>query len=497
MTRPKAAIPFAPWEPDTGLVSGKSADAKGVISLAGGRFGPDKDFLALKAGAALASRALGGVGVYDVESQTSRVFVGDQGHLYEIAASLPVDKSKIGGYAANPDWAWSFEQFGPTVLATARGLSQIQSFDLDTSTVFADVATGPGPSDGLFRVREFIFSGYTDPANGVVLKNCAFNNFTDWVPDSGTQAGTFTLPSDGGQFIGGVGGQFAIVFQEKKIHRLTYQGGAAPFQRDEIEDKRGCIGPNAFARYGEMTFFVSDDGFRVTDGNQSTSIAQVKTDKYFLSRLNYAQRTRVSLAVDVGARILRVIFPTGGNATPDHMMIYSMDTGQWTHDDCALDLIFEAPRPGISIDDDAAILAVAGSSIIDEVAIPINSSVWLESRKQIMSVANTGEVGTFAGSNRAATIETGYGEVMPGRKGFVSEVWPITDANTCSAIVTTKLSRLGDSEAQTSISAMNTVGFCPLVVEARFLKAQIQIPSGTDWTEISGITTDAGVSGEL
>lgn len=456
----------------------------------GGRYAPIKDFVPLKAGSAIGDRAIGGAGFYE-GGRDVRVFVASPSQIFEVVARLPVNVSKIGGYSANADWGWSFEQFGDTVIAAARGVPQLQFFTLSSSTNFADIATGPGFSDGVFRIREFLFSVYD-----TTVKNSAFNNFTDWVPDSGTQAGEFELPSDGGQFVGGVGGQFGLIFQERKVNRLIYNGPSGPaFSRDEIEDKRGALGPHAFTRYGQSVFFASEDGFFITDGNSSERIGDGKVDRYFASRLNYSYRARVSMAVDVEQKRLEVIFPTGGSTRPNEKLIYA--DGRWTHDDCEQDLIFEAPRPGVSIDDDEAIAAIAGSSIIDSVGIPIDSSVWRESRKQIMGVNYGGEVGTFEGPNRAATLETGYGEAAPTRMGFVSEVWPVTDAETCSIGMTTKLKRLSDVPVDHTISAMNTDGFCPVLLEAHWIKARLNIPHGTNWTEATGVNWDVEPSSEF
>lgn len=490
--RSKSPLAFASWEPDKAQISGSAATAKGVISLSG-RYAPDRSFLPLKIGAFIGGTALGGAGFYEAGTN-ARTFVGDEGHIFEIVARTPQDVSKIGGYTASPAWGWSFEQFGQTVLATARGLSQVQYFTFGSSTVFADLTTGPGQSDGLFRIREFMFSG-----KDFLVKNSVFNNFTDWNPASptGVQAGEFSLPADGGLFVSGVGGQFGIVFQERKVHRLTYTGGTAPFERDEIEDKRGALGPNALCRYGEMTFFASEDGFRVTDGNTSTALGENKIDRYFSSRLNYAQRAKVALAFDVEKKLLRCIYPAGSSTRPNEMLVYSVGDGRWSYDDCELDLIFESPRPGINVNDDEAIAAVAGSSIIDEVNIPVDSPVWRESRKQVMGVDLTGQVGTFEGANRAATLETGYGEVMPGRMGFVSEVWPLVDAATCTAVITTKTHRLSDTPASTPVTPQNEFGCVPVMADARWIKTQVQIPFDTAWTEASGIDWDAEPSGEF
>lgn len=489
--RSKSPLAFAPWQPDQSSIGGTAAEAKGVIRL-GGRYIPDKSFQALLDDAAIGDVALGGGGFYQ-DRVTPRLFVADHGNIYEIVARVPIIRSRIGGYTANRDWGWTFEQFGGTVLAAGKDTGFIQKLTFDSDTDFSDLSTGPAQSDGIFVIREFVFSG-----RGVTMSNSAFNNYLDWEPDTGTQAGEFDLPSTGGNFVCGIGGQFGIIFQERKLHRLTYQGNSgSPFQRDEIEDKIGALGPNAVCRYGATAYFVSEDGIRVTDGNQSQTVGEGKINRYFASRLNYTQRARVSIAADVEKRLLKVAYPTGNSARCNEVLTYSIADGEWTHDDIEVDLLFEAPRPGVVIDDDAGVAAIAGSSIIDNVNIPIDSPVWRESRKQIMGVDYSGHVGTFEGPNRPAIIETGFAEVAPGRKGFVSEVLPLTDAATCAVSVTSKLSKLSDQSINHPISAMNAYGLCPVMVEARWIRAQLQIPYAADWTEAVGIDHDAGEAGEL
>src|SRR5690606_13386307 len=126
---------------------------------------------------------------------------------------------------------------------------------------------------------------------------------------------------------------------------------------------------------GATAYFASEDGIRVTDGNQSQTVGDLKINKYFSSRLNYTARARVSMAADVQSRLLKIAFPSGSSDRCNEVLIYSIVDGEWTHDDIDVDLLFEAPRPGVAIDDDAGIAAIAGSSVIDDVAIPIDSPV--------------------------------------------------------------------------------------------------------------------------
>jgi hypothetical protein len=81
----KVALPFAPWEPDKAIISGVSAEAKGVIR-SNGKYVPDRELLPLKAGTAMNDVCIGAAGFYDA-SGVVRIFLGDRGNLYDVAGA--------------------------------------------------------------------------------------------------------------------------------------------------------------------------------------------------------------------------------------------------------------------------------------------------------------------------------------------------------------------------------------------------------------------------
>lgn len=201
--------------------------------------------------------------------------------------------------------------------------------------------------------------------------------------------------------------------------------------------------------------------------------------------------------MDVEKKILRVAFPTGGNRFCNKIITYSIADRQWTYDDVEVDHLFEAPKQGVTLDDEAAVTAVAGTAVIDGIAITLDSPVWRETRKQIMAVNSGHAVCTFEGDNRPAVMETGYGEVAPGKIGFVSEIWPLIDAETVTASITTKLKRLSDAAVNGTASNMNTHGFCPVIANARWMRARVMVAGNTPWTEAVGINWDARAASGL
>lgn len=489
--RPKTLVPFPEFAPDKAIASGASSLAKGVISSAG-RYAPLPDLVQIRAGAVMNDPCLGGKSFYD-SNGFPVAFLGDAGRLYRLVGKIPADVSKSGGYGGSTSWAWTFEQFGNNIVAVQRGIAP-QRFTLGSSSVFADLPNAP-IGDTVFRIRQHLFI-----AEGNVLNCSAFNNIEDWDPDFATQAFQTELNQANGLIVAGWSGEQGAVFQERGICRLNYLGGQVPFQIDEIEGGRGLCGPNAISPWGRVAFCVAEDGFYMFDGIEAKSIGNNRVDRYFSSRLNYGFRDRVWAAIDSNRKCWMVAFPTGSNIAPNEVLIYSWADDKWTHDEFDSQYGFELHREPVDADDEAGIIELFGTADADDPVfadVSVDSPIFRESRKEWAVVNGSRQVCQFTGSNRPVALSTGVYE-LAARKTFVSEIWPSTDAEPAdvSSTVGTRLKRLSEVETASSPAQMNDEGWCPVRAEGRYMSASVAIAGGAEWTEVTGIYTDAGASGE-
>jgi hypothetical protein len=262
------------------------------------------------------------------------------------------------------------------------------------------------------------------------------------------------------------------------------------FGQDAVETKRGAIGPNAAARFGGSVFFAADDGFYVFDGNSSTPIGSGKVDAYFQRRLNYGYRHWVQVGIDTINKFVVFGFPAGSSSTISELLIYSLTDGRWTHDEVDLEVIADMPVEALTVDnfelyepsDDL------DSSNLD--SINIDSNVFDEKRRLLAGVTITNHrIGTFTGGNRQAIVETGEFEPAAGKRALVTEIWPVGDfeAANISASVGYRRALPGASVAYTQATAMNRVGYCPQRMDARFLRARLNVSAGAIWTRLEGV----------
>jgi hypothetical protein len=484
-----AAIPLTQWAPDLAQTSGAQSEAKGVISKAG-RYTPLGSLVAYHPNARIVDPCQACVAFYSPDGGLA-TFMADKGRIYRLVNKAPLDVSRAGGYAGDPDWAWSFEQFGANVLACQRNVP-LQRIELGSTGTFADLSGNPPPADGVFRVRNHMLA-----AKGLDLSWSAFNNIEIWDPDPALGSGSTQLGAQFGQFQVGLGGEAGFIFQERGVSRLTYVGPPTTWVLDEVEQGRGCIGPKAAVKWGRNAVYVSEDGFFLFDGLQSQSIGDKTVDHYFQSRLNYSARHRVSISIDGANKSVMIAIPTGTSLTPNELLIYSYADQRWTHDDIPVQLVTDIPREPVTADDTAGLIALFGSAATEAINVSLDNPVFRENRRRWAAVDVDGTLSLFEGPSRTATLDTNFAELQPGRKAYVTEIWPQIDAAPAdvTAQVSAKLSRLDEVATVFPAEAMTALGNCPARVDARWLKVRMSIAAGATWTEATGFGWDGSISG--
>jgi hypothetical protein len=489
----KQIIPFGEFAPDRSVISGQSPMIKGVLPLSG-RYAPLPDLQQVRAGSMLNDRCLGGKSFYDKASQASVTFLADHGRLYRVIGKVPSDVSKSAGYSFSFDWGVAFEQFGDNIVAVGRGVTP-QRYVFGSSSLFADLANAP-TGDTVFRIRNHLFI-----CEGNVVNCSGFNNITIWDPSTpGAQAFQNEVNQANGLIVAGWGGEQGAIFQERGIVRLTYTGAAAPFIFDEVEGGRGVCGPNAWSPWGKIAFCAAEDGFYTFDGLAATPIGADRVDRYFASRLNYGYRHRVWASIDAKRKCWMVAFPTEGAIEPNEVLIYSWSDNKWTWDEFDSQYGFEMHREPVDADDEAGLIELFGTADADDPVfdtISADSPLFRESRAEWAVINGDRKLCQFTGANRAADLSTATYDIA-GRKTFVSELWPVTDAPyaSVSGQVATRLRRLDEVETVSPVSPMNAEGFCPVYAEGRYQRGLVGIAAGAAWTEATGVHHDGRESGE-
>ncbi|HZD13465.1 MAG TPA: hypothetical protein VE177_08115, partial [Candidatus Binatus sp.] len=317
----KVTIPASEWTPDLPNFGSMGIEALNVIPWRQGY----KSFPSMVVfSTALTAACQGGYFARDSAANVYN-FSGDATKLYRLVGTTQTDSSRLAGgaYATAIDDFWEFTQWGQTVIATNYADAP-QVITLGGAN-FAALGGTPPKARHIAVIRDFVVLGNVNsgtPAPNEVFWS-AINNSAGWTISAATQCDSQDLQGDGGWVQKIVGGEYGLIFLERQVWRMTYVGSPVIFQFDLIERNRGAYAPQSVIGWGNMVFFLADDGFYlIVGGSGAIPIGDGKVDKFFLSDLQTAFSYRVNAAIDPVNKIVMWAYPGSGSAgTPNSVVI--------------------------------------------------------------------------------------------------------------------------------------------------------------------------------
>ena len=391
-------ITFGEWMPDQPGITGALMDAKNVVSQAVG-YGPLPTAATFSAAA---SENLTTLVAGKTPTNATKLFAAGSTKIYDVSGvGALTNVSKSGGYTpnANND-RFRFTQFGNVIIGTNNS-DPMQAYTLGTSTLFADLAAAAPVCKYLTVVRDFVVTAFTTEASVVYptrVRWSDLNDETNWTSSSTSQADYQDIP-DGGQVVGIRGGEFGLVFMEKGIHRMTYVGTPFIFQFDNISRGKGCIAASSIAQIQGVSFFLSDDGFYMCDGQNVTAIGSEKVDRYFFSDADESAFDVMSAAVDPVRKL--VIWNYKNTFAVRKLIIYNFKTQKWTYGDAGADYISDASTSATTLEGLDSI-----STSIDAMTVSLDSILYMGG-KYFLGGTSGAYVVTYNGQPATGQIITG------------------------------------------------------------------------------------------
>ena len=477
--------PFAPWEPDRSTFSPTGGqEALNVIAAEDG-YGP---FPAFAYQASALTARVQGAAAYRQATNTIFNFAGDVTKLYKAASDglsfADVSRSSGVAYATPSDGWWNFTQFGDYVIAVNQA-DATQYFLMGTSTKFEPLAGSPPRAAFCTTVRDFVVLARLSTDYNA-LQWSAIQDPTDWTASVVTLSDSQSF-AEGGIVMGIVGGEFGIVFQERAIQRMVFEGPPYAFRFDKIVTDHGCRVERSIASYQDLVFYLGTNGFGMIQGGTSVvPIGDNKVDKWIEANLDQSKRDRCSAAIDPLRKVYMFSFPTaatGGN--PDTILIYHWPTGKWTRARIDHEFIYSAlVQSGVTIDGLASF-----SSTIDAIPYVVDSPFWSGSGRLFLAGFDTSHrQGSFSGASLEAIAETPDIQFTQGRKTLLRSVRPMIEGSSVTPRLTVKSrNRLQDSITTSSESTTNSDGLTPVRVNARYHRLRWRIPASDTWTLFTGI----------
>ncbi|MHB1798548.1 MAG: hypothetical protein ACYCUI_09630 [Vulcanimicrobiaceae bacterium] len=325
---------------------------------------------------------------------------------------------------------WSFTQYGNCVYAS-NGTDAIQTMDLSAGTPsFTALAPSTAPKAYVLGViRDFVMAGNItagDQTGAFVVQWSGLAAPATWdIPNTqqsrADQSGAQTLYAQYGQiqFIA-QGEEQGLIFQDRGITRVQYQGGDVVFGFYTYERKRGLLTRRAAAQLGNTVFYLSADGFYSTDGSQVNPIGYGKINRWFFS--DCSDTTQVRAAVDTVSECVVWHYPNHSGGWSQ--LAFNWYESRWTHGNYAAAFIYQG----------------------------MNGTAY---QAQLFDSSN--KVNTLSGSPTDCEVTTNYFRFDPAHRALCISMRILSDdANTATGAVSAKVSDQ-DADSWSGYGAPETI----------------------------------------
>jgi hypothetical protein len=466
-------VTFGEWMPDQSGISGALTDAKNVVSQAIG-YGPFPTPVSLSSAAAENLTSLYAAKAPDGNTV---LFTAGLSKIYTVGGSGTLTQVNTGLTTGANDRV-RFTQFGKSVII-CNNSNKLKSWVLGTSSTFAEVAAAAPIAKFITVVRDFVVCANTleTTQQQYRVRWSAINDETDWVENVNTQSDYQDIP-DGGQIVGIRGGEFGLVLLERSIHRMTYVGTPFIFQFDNISRNKGCMVSGSVAQYQGITFFLSDDGFYMCDGQQVIPIGAEKVDRFFLNDASETDYPNMSAAIDPVRKL--VIWNYRSVDANRKLMIYNFATKKWTYGDAGTDYLGEASSGALTLEE---LDSVSGS--IDALTTSLDSLLYIGGKYFLGGTYGT-RVYSFTGSNLTGNISTG--DIDVGANSVVTLARPIVDNGSGSLSVASR-TLLNQSVIYGTSTAADSENRVSLRSAGRYHRLNL-VPTGSNWKTAVAVDVD-------
>lgn len=491
-------IEFGAWEPDAALLNGQQApEAKNVIPAKRGyRFFPGFE---KGRNAALAGAAKEMCSVKDMDG-TMLTYAATSGKIFALEASVWTER-----YSATPltDSRY-FAQYGDEVFALFGGALLKQPAWQQN---FEPVTTAEGYSydapagEVLGTVRDFLVIGQLSSGKNAIQWSGI--DRPDYWPTPGSnaaqavQADTQVFPVGGmvQSIVGAVGGCDGLIFLERAIHRATYVGPPYIFQFDPVDWQQGTVAPKSPVVCGQMCFYLSEDGWKATDGASVKAIGLERVDRWFFGECDPSRLAEVKGVHDSQHRLAVWSFPTSGAPAGRHnrLLIYSYALDKWSYAWTDIECLFGDYTRGLTLEDLDSLPEFSTAEGMDVPAPSFDSPMFKSGARILGGVDRTHTMGAYTGAALEAVIDTAeYG----GGRMMVHGFRPLVDCGNAQAMPLWRV--LQKNERHTgSYSSQQRDGICYQHFSCDYVAARIKVPAGQDWTHAVAVETVVEQEGGL
>jgi hypothetical protein len=405
----------------------------------------------------------------------TKLFAAGRTKIYTVSGVGALTEEN-SGYTTSATERFRFTQFGDNIIATNNS-EKLQSWVLGSSSAFADLSASAPVAKYITVVRDFVVVANTYESakqEQYRVRWSGINDETTWTP-SATNQSDYQDIADGGQIMGIRGGEFGLILLERSIHRMSYIGSPLIFQFDNISRNKGCMVSGSIAQYQGVTFFLSDDGFYMCDGQQVMPIGAEKVDRWFMDDVSEADYATMSASVDPTRKLILWNYKSKDGSRK--LLAYNFNTKKWTYTDAGTDYISDASSASSTLEELDSV-----SASIDDLATPMDSILFAGGKYFLGGTFGT-KVMTYTGRPMTARLQTG--DIEAGGASVVTLARPQVDQGSATVGVASRTLLNQDITYSTAVAA-DSDNRVSLRSNGKYHRIQVN-PTGDRWKSAVGV----------
>ena len=494
MAKLLTTLKFGEWLPDLPEHDNPGSPMIANALWVNGAYRPAPGFSSL--GAALPARCQGAYAAADTNADT-HIYAGTATQLREYNGGSGTggftDRSGMSYTTADGQY-WKFAEFSspgfPALLVATNFADPVQAMQVGDAA-FANLEGSPPKAAAVGAVNQFLMLGNTEDAvNGGVpnrVQWCGIADPTNW--DFGTLAAQEAQAGE--QFLNAIYGPvthiadgyaYGLVFQQRAITRAYYTGGDGIFAFDTYEKQRGAYYPNSTVQLGSSVYFIAEDGFCMTDGQQVMQIGHGKVDETFLADVSQQYADRVVGAYDPVTKLIRWCYCSAGNSSgiPDKTIAYNYADQRFMPTTQDLSAMFSGKSPGYTMNTLDQV-----NTNLDLITPSLDDPFWQGGNLQVQAFDPANNFGQLAGDPLDATLDTLESAPSAGGITFIDGARPVLTAAPGGVtaptvqLLTRNLENQGYTTSADAVQDSRT-GICNLRIAARYARVRVQVPGGPD-----------------
>ena len=462
-------VEFGAWEPDAALLNGQQApEARNVIPAKRG-YHPVPSVVAVTT-TALADAPIEVFTNRDMnDSLVTAAATADSIYMLESGAwvqrytDTPVLTSRY------------FAQYGDALYASFGGVLVKQP---SPGSNFAAVSGAP-TGEILAVIRDFLVLGRVSDDNEI--RWSGIDRPDSW-PTPGTNTAQYEQSDnqvfpEGGRvmaIVGGVGGTDGLVFLERAIQRMTYVGTPYIFQFDPVDREYGLRAEKSVVVCGNVCCYLSEDGWRMTDGSSVKNIGAERIDAWFFDQCDLSRLDEVHGVHDPQKRLAVWSFPSNNAASGvhDRLLIYSYLLDRWSYAVVSTECLYGDYSRGLTLED------LDGYGDLDDLPWESLDSAALKNGGRVLGAVTTDhKLGSFSGPATEAVVDTAE---QGGGRMMVHGFRPLVDCGDACALPIWRILQKNQRMAGNYTKQMRD-GVCYQHISCDYVAARVKVPAGIDW----------------